>query len=616
MPPGVFQAAPPPKPIMPAMTKAAPLSKASKFAVDFFRTEKRLQLEDEMEEARIRDAGGVISPSLGLAVRSVNVVNAPASKQIKSTGLNMAMGGINGSPPPHDHFPQNPPPPRGGDGGGGAPPPPYTRRKRPRGGGGDRFQPYPRGGGGGGGFPPPYVAPPVSGPGIATIHPTTGTISITDTGNISNIAEAITSPAASPPSHTHTGLPEQVPNPITALHPPAHSAPSQLNTSRPSGDNAIDVVIRRFPGIASAPIKQEQPTSMKAKLVAPSAQGRWSVKGHMSLNERTAERSVLQPLTASRVAPRMPQAARDANELYGAALGTVAPATPPPPPNPVQNLPQTVQNVSPTPLMVSTTGVTRPALAIDDVLTKTSKRRKTNVGNERVSAAATTVYQRGRQNANMTVEAKRKRAGLQGTGVTSAFDAPAYVNAPQPIANQLPMKRKDDGFPQPPAKRQNAKGVVRFALDEPVSASVQRRKAAVIPISKQNKGKKPARSANQHEYDPTSLVGSSGGGSSRSRQELPELAPVNPSVTEIPVGTGNKKAKGKGKAAEVALAPLGIFDGIEIPPRKTTKMKGKAKAPKGKTILPPLSAVQSEPVASRTRSKTAPVASRTRSKRK
>src|SRR4051812_34773559 len=65
-----MQPQPPQRQVMPHITAAPVRSKAEKFAVDFFRTEKRLQLEDEHQEAIIRQTGGVVPPTLSVVRRT------------------------------------------------------------------------------------------------------------------------------------------------------------------------------------------------------------------------------------------------------------------------------------------------------------------------------------------------------------------------------------------------------------------------------------------------------------------------------------------------------------------------------------------------------------------
>ncbi|KAJ3026032.1 hypothetical protein HDV00_012237 [Rhizophlyctis rosea] len=606
MPPGVFQANPAPKPIMPKMTPAPKLSKADKFAVDFFRTEKRLALEDEHQEAILRDSGGMVPPSLGMAVRSVNVVNMPGQQQVRTTGANMAAGGTNGSPPPTDHFPRNPPPPRrGGGGGSDTPPPPYTPRRPPRGGGGGgRFHPYGGGGGMPGSFPKsPSVIPPTGGPSIATMHPLTGGLTITDTGNVSNTAEAITSPP-SVVVKKEEDLPEMVPNPVTTLHPPVHSSAGQLAV------NEINYPIKHSPVSPFAREAERESRalgqSIKANLIAPTVRGRTNVGYHIGVHQRDAKL----------------QAAGDASAMYNAIPRPRVTVPIPAVPNPIANIPQVVQRPSNQPLMTSVSGMGGPSVKVevDEVVTpvtsnkrkrqgeSSAKRAKGNLlGGDKATGISNKVYQNIRKDYNQTVGALRKKSGLAGTGVTT-MDAPAYKDGvnnalgspviPQPIPWKPAVKRKDEGFPGPGGKR------VRF--NEPV-APVE------IPVSKKAKGKGKARAipANANEYDPTSLVGSSGGGPSGT-QRLPELT----AGPRAPLGTFDAveivvKAKGKGKATKVAQKPLG-----KIPIRNKPPMKGKA--PKA-TNLPRLNALQVEPIASRTRAKqkaNAPVASRTRSKKK
>ncbi|KAJ3051610.1 hypothetical protein HK097_007372, partial [Rhizophlyctis rosea] len=84
------------------ITTAAPqVSYATKFAADFLRQEKKMQLEDEHQEAILARSEGVAPPSLTV-VRKVQVVNMPTGDQIKNGGVNASML--------DDRPPANPPP--------------------------------------------------------------------------------------------------------------------------------------------------------------------------------------------------------------------------------------------------------------------------------------------------------------------------------------------------------------------------------------------------------------------------------------------------------------------------------------------------------------------------
>ena len=84
-----------------ALTTAGPkISTASQWAADFYRTEKRLQLEDEHAEAIANMTGGKSAPQL--AVRTVYATSVPNADQIRSTGLNgnANVSPSSGNPPP------------------------------------------------------------------------------------------------------------------------------------------------------------------------------------------------------------------------------------------------------------------------------------------------------------------------------------------------------------------------------------------------------------------------------------------------------------------------------------------------------------------------------------
>ncbi|KAJ3024565.1 hypothetical protein HDV00_000873, partial [Rhizophlyctis rosea] len=82
----------------PTTTAAPKVSVASQWAADFYRTEKRMQMEDEHAEA-IANMTGSKSASQ-LAVRNVFVTNVPGPNQIRKTGINAEL--------PHNPTPNNP----------------------------------------------------------------------------------------------------------------------------------------------------------------------------------------------------------------------------------------------------------------------------------------------------------------------------------------------------------------------------------------------------------------------------------------------------------------------------------------------------------------------------
>ena len=188
------------KGIMPFLDPLPRLSKAEKFAADFFRAEKRLQLEEEHQEALIRRSGDVVLPTLQV-VRNVNFVNMPNLTQMRNTGVNASTSpGLPGAPPPSNDFPRRPPPPNGS---------PKNHGNQMR------------------GFPRPNVTPrhDRTAPDVAVINPLNGSINITDTSNIRDLRNRMTTEAVAPPAPVtiQQPVPDPVPNPVNredVLNPP------------------------------------------------------------------------------------------------------------------------------------------------------------------------------------------------------------------------------------------------------------------------------------------------------------------------------------------------------------------------------------------------------------
>jgi hypothetical protein len=170
--------------VMPYMTAAPVRSKAEKFAADFFRTEKRLQLEDEHAEAIVKQTGGIVPPTLSV-VRKTYITNLPSQFSVAPSGVSATAGSM---PAPQDgDRPRRRPPPAGslhpykrppGGGGGG-----------PSGGGGG-----PMGGGMAGRFFSATVAPKKDKKAVDVItrNPLSGAVTITDTRNMQDIANGST----------------------------------------------------------------------------------------------------------------------------------------------------------------------------------------------------------------------------------------------------------------------------------------------------------------------------------------------------------------------------------------------------------------------------------------
>jgi len=172
--------------VMPYMTAAPVRSKAEKFAADFFRTEKRLQLEDEHQEAIIKQTGGIVPPTLSV-VRKTYITNLPSQFSVAPSGVSATAGSM--------------PAPQDGDRGRGKkrPPPagslhPYKRPPGGPGGGPSGGGPGPMGGGMAGRFFSATVAPKKDKKAVDVItrNPLSGAVTITDTRNMQDIVNSTT----------------------------------------------------------------------------------------------------------------------------------------------------------------------------------------------------------------------------------------------------------------------------------------------------------------------------------------------------------------------------------------------------------------------------------------
>ena len=83
---------------MPHMTATPMRSKAQKFAIDFFRTEKYFHLKDEHQEAIIKQTGGIVPPTLSV-VRKTYVTNMPRQISLAPSGVSATAANI---APPQD----------------------------------------------------------------------------------------------------------------------------------------------------------------------------------------------------------------------------------------------------------------------------------------------------------------------------------------------------------------------------------------------------------------------------------------------------------------------------------------------------------------------------------
>ncbi|KAJ3032210.1 hypothetical protein HK097_005366 [Rhizophlyctis rosea] len=363
-----------PRPIMrqamPHMTAAPVRSKAEKFAVDFFRTEKRLQLEDEHQEAIIKQTGGIVPPTLSV-VRKVYVTNMPSQVSLAPSGVSATAA--------------NMPPPQDGDRGRKKRPPPagsFPPYKRPPGGGG--------GGALGGGMPGRFPAANVvgkkggKGADVVSRNPVSGIITITDTQNLQDIVESSTTASTGgnltlqqPPSPKFvrplpfgpTGSSRvDIPTPLTANSELARSrAQPNYRGKKPGGLSVITSGIGPESGYniqvsTGAPTLTGSTPSSTGTAIYVGPAGVRSPKGKGPANTPS-------PLPGSSASPAdygdptwtwnrraaVPHAAAEANALYGPPItGKSAARASPAPKTAMDGLPQAGGPAKGTPQMVAT----------------------------------------------------------------------------------------------------------------------------------------------------------------------------------------------------------------------------------------------------------------------
>ena len=552
-----------PKPATPFMTPRGQLSKASKFAVDFFATEKRLMAEDAFQEQLIRDSGGVVPPQ---TVRKVEVTNWQNPEQMRKTGVNIGAGGMGGKPPPMDHFPKKPSPPSGG---GGSKSTFY----------GSTF------------YPSKKKDSNISN--IASLNPLNGTLNVTDVTFIKEEGAKMTNaPVNVPAPPIKREVPTMVPNPVNKLIPPALVAPTQIPTARPIDPAAVEALKiemgqgkrmkltgKRQQALADGRLQMFTKINTKAKGVPffdqsdlPHPLHEYDPPGESpGVNPIMDPRYDLRPwIKRGRDKPPrhfIPQRASDAALLYN--VEPVAPPRVDAPPqpqilrNPMEDLPQVVKQQSAVPMLVSatpSTGRTSSSQAVNMSLGGSSK-STVAVPLEPVLP----VDARGtkRKAATGLPHGKRKFARVEDVNpvLTAMKTVKERAEARDRQIDRLMRPRKDRKGKGPALDSMPGYPFTFAYLGEPTS--VKRKMTYVDTQSKKVK--------------------------------------FNPIEDVLP-------------AAPVARRPQGLFEGVEIPVTNYGN-KGKKKA-KAKTTYV---AQVTDPVSGRTRSKVKTnlhIASRTRAKPK
>ncbi|KAJ3052678.1 hypothetical protein HK097_005881 [Rhizophlyctis rosea] len=328
-----------PKRATPFMTPKGQLSKASKFAVDFLATRKRLMAEDAFQEQLIRDSGGVVPPQ---TVRKVEVTNWQKPEQMRKTGVNLGAGGMTGKSPPMDHFPKKPSPPSGD---------PNSSN-------------------------------------IASLNPLNGNLNVTNVSRIKEEGAKMTAaPVNVPAPPIKREVPTMVPNPVNKLIPPALVTPTQIPTARPVDTAVVEAMKiemgqgkqmklteKRQQALADGRLQMFTKINTKAKGVPffdqsdlPQPLHEYDPPGESpGVNPIMDPRYDLRPWIkrGTDKPPRhfIPQQASDAAALYNVEPVALPRVPDPPQPqiihNPMQDLPQVVKQQSAVPMLVSATPAT------------------------------------------------------------------------------------------------------------------------------------------------------------------------------------------------------------------------------------------------------------------
>jgi hypothetical protein len=354
-------------------TSAAPVrSKAEKFAVDFFRTEKRLQLEDEHQEAIIKQTGGIVPPTLSV-VRKTYVTNMPSQISIAPSGVSATAA--------------NMPAPQDGDRGARKRPPPagsFHPYKRPPGGGGG-----PGGGPMGGGMPARFFSATVQpkkdrkAADVISRNPVSGAISITDTKNLQDIVEGTTTASTGGNVSLEVPVPKfvrpmpfgpvgssrvDIPTPLTASSELIRSrAQPAYRGKRPGGLNVITSAIGSESGYniqvsTGAPRLTGSTASSTGTAIyvgpntvrSPKGKGPASSVTPTSALPSASPSDYGDPTWTWNRRAALPHAAAEANALYGPAIAVrPLPNARAPPRTAMDGLPQAGGPAKGTPQMVA-----------------------------------------------------------------------------------------------------------------------------------------------------------------------------------------------------------------------------------------------------------------------
>ena len=544
-----------PKPIMPKITAAPKLSKAARDATDWYRQEKRLLAEDEHQEALIRQSGGIAPPTLSV-VRKVFATNLPSEQQVRTTGLN-------------------------------APPPNYPDFQRSSG-RGNLSQAWNTGsawfGGSGGIFGQGVRAEPRSSgtaTDVITRNPLNGNIVITDTGNVAHTAHNITSGSSSTSHEDPLPVPQPIPQPRLPPVEPQFAPP---------------VVGPALPGTVLAPTQNRPlqgipPPAVQVpvqQIIQPAA----TAQGEVSSSRVHRVRSNMGG--ASRRKPyTRPRALAVAEDVYGINVPSTSNtrAVPPPPSaTAMQDLPQVAVQARDRPQVVSDSLVPYQAPIV-------RKRPATGTGE--------------------VPHINRRR-------LVSNEVLDPYV--PAPLGAPTSQKRK-----QPPTLRKDAVDKKRVILNEvlepyvpaPLGAPTSVKRKLGDTLRKDLKDKK--RMISNEVLEPYEAYRTS------QKRKQPDTLRKDVANKRARVATSTEPSR---LPLEVGLRPRGTIVEVDVPSRPTKKDKGKGPATSAPSVVVnpinapsnmetvldpvgsstgrrrrgggavmPLSAVATEPIASRTRSK-------------
>ncbi|KAJ3055889.1 hypothetical protein HK097_008886 [Rhizophlyctis rosea] len=531
-----------------------------------------MEMEDEYQESLLRLAGGTVPPSLQ-TVRKVHVVNMPDGDKMKTTGANVK----NHLAPPTDYHHRLPPPPRlGNNSTVGATLPGYPRT--------------------------PIIERKTDpkATDVVSLHPVGGNIHITDTTNIREAGIKFTG-EPSAPLPIPKPVPDPVYNPLTRLMPNVVTAPSQIPKARPADNAAIEALKieagqgkrmrltdTRRQNLAEGKLqaftkintKQKGP-SLFYQSDLPHPIGDYDppgMSGGNPLHDYSHNSLVPHINRAIHDPPRhfLPQKSKDAEMLYDVQpvipprVVTQVPAVK----NPMEDIPQVVRTKSAVPMLVSPTPSTGSS-AMSMV---------NNALGVQTSATPTVYVDQVLPVGNKST--KRKADGINAHGRSKYVKTEDPINpvltAMKTVKERVMKKERDLEKLTRPKRDRKGKGRAvepgvpfEFTFPQMTSTPKQQAMAALDPVS-----------------------------------PPPPVAGVKRKLENV-VDAQNKKVRFNPMPVEYARRPRGDIVSVEIPV--------KAKKGKAKKTIPALSAVNTDLVSSRTRSKTkanAPVSSRTRSKKK